>query len=132
MGQLTATAICGNHRRAGLFMVLSGAVLRSFMGVNGLVRRMALDRCLPQFLLKTSRRGTTHRIFIAISIYLRQLELLYFDPAWDVYFSTASKFFLFASGISGCLVILFFVMRAYHQRRQIHKTLQVDRVPAAT
>lgn len=46
-------------------LVLSGAVLTSFVGVNGLVRRMALDRCLPQFLLKTNRRGTTHRIIIA-------------------------------------------------------------------
>jgi len=49
-------------------LVLSGAVLTSFIGVNGLVRRMALDRCLPQFLLKTSRRGTTHRILIAFFI----------------------------------------------------------------
>ncbi len=43
-------------------LVLSGAVLTSFVGVNGLVRRMTLDRCLPQFLLKESSRGTTHRI----------------------------------------------------------------------
>ena len=46
-------------------LVLSGAVLTSFIGVNGLVRRMTLDRCLPQNLLKTNRRDTTHRILIA-------------------------------------------------------------------
>ena len=46
-------------------LVLSGAVLTSFVGVNGLVRRMTLDRCLPQFLLKLSSRGTTYRILIA-------------------------------------------------------------------
>lgn len=46
-------------------LVLSGAVLTSYVGVNGLVRRMTLDRCLPQFLLKTNRRGTTHRILVA-------------------------------------------------------------------
>jgi len=46
-------------------MVLSGAVLTSFVGVTGLVHRMTLDRCLPQFLLKTNRRGTTHRIIVA-------------------------------------------------------------------
>ena len=46
-------------------LVLSGAVLTSFVGVNGLVNRMTLDRCLPQFLLKTNKRGTTHRILIA-------------------------------------------------------------------
>jgi len=45
--------------------VLSGAVLTSFIGVTGLVRRMALDQCLPQFLLKQNRRGTSHRIIIA-------------------------------------------------------------------
>lgn len=46
-------------------LVLSGAVLTSFVGVTGLVHRMTLDRCLPQFLLKTNKRGTTHRIVIA-------------------------------------------------------------------
>ena len=46
-------------------LVLSGAVLTSYVGVNGLIRRMTLDRCLPQFLLKTNRRGSTHRIVIA-------------------------------------------------------------------
>jgi len=47
-------------------LVLSGAVLTSFVGVTGLVRRMALDRCLPQFLLRENRwRGTQHWILLA-------------------------------------------------------------------
>jgi amino acid transporter len=45
-------------------LVLSGAVLTSYVGVNGLVRRLALDRCMPQGLLRTGRRGTTYRILI--------------------------------------------------------------------
>ncbi len=46
-------------------LVLSGAVLTSFVGVTGLVRRMALDRCLPQFLLQENRwRGTNHWILL--------------------------------------------------------------------
>jgi len=46
-------------------LVLSGAVLTSFVGVTGLVRRMALDRCLPQFLLRENRwRRTNHWILI--------------------------------------------------------------------
>jgi len=45
-------------------LVLSGAVLTSFVGVTGLVQRMALDQCLPQFLLKKNRGGTAHRIII--------------------------------------------------------------------
>ncbi len=49
-------------------LVLSGAVLTSFIGVNGLVGRMTLDRCLPQPLLKKNRRGTTHRIIVAFFV----------------------------------------------------------------
>lgn len=43
-------------------LVLSGAVLTSYVGVTGLMRRLTLDRCLPQALLATNRRGTSHRI----------------------------------------------------------------------
>lgn len=52
-------------------LVLSGAVLASFVGVTGLVTRMTLDRCLPQSLLITNARGTNHRIillFLALCI----------------------------------------------------------------
>lgn len=46
-------------------LVLSGAVLTSYVGVTGLMRRMALDRCLPQFLLKeNSLRNTNHWIIL--------------------------------------------------------------------
>lgn len=44
--------------------VLSGAVLTSFVGVNGLIKRMALDRVLPQFLLKENKRGSSYVILI--------------------------------------------------------------------
>ncbi|WP_417428106.1 APC family permease [Halpernia sp.] len=44
--------------------VLSGAVLTSFVGVNGLIKRMTLDRILPQFFLKENKRGSTYRILI--------------------------------------------------------------------
>lgn len=57
-------------------LVLSGAVLTSFIGVTGLVRRMALDQCLPQFLLKQNRRGTNHRIIIAFFILCSSILLL--------------------------------------------------------
>jgi hypothetical protein len=46
-------------------LVLSGAVLTSYVGVTGLVRRMSLDRCLPQVLLKQNRpRKTNHWIIL--------------------------------------------------------------------
>ncbi len=48
--------LSGGNWLAGLVsvdaaLVLSGAVLTSFVGVSGLLRRMTLDRCLPQFFL---------------------------------------------------------------------------------
>lgn len=46
-------------------LVLSGAVLTSFIGVSGLVERMTLDRVLPPFLLKKNQRGSAYRIAIA-------------------------------------------------------------------
>lgn len=33
------------------FIVLSGATLTSFIGVQGLIGRMSLDKCLPEFLM---------------------------------------------------------------------------------
>ena len=56
--------------------VLSGAVLTSFVGVTGLVQRMALDQCLPQFLLKRNRRGTSHRIIITFFILCSSILLV--------------------------------------------------------
>ena len=46
------------------FLVLSGAVLTSFIGVGGLIKRMALDRILPQFTLKENKRGSSYRILL--------------------------------------------------------------------
>jgi amino acid transporter len=42
--------------------VLSGAVLTSYVGVGGLIKRMTLDRILPQVLLKENSRGSSYRI----------------------------------------------------------------------
>lgn len=57
------------------FLVLSGAVLTSFVGVSGLLERMTLDRILPNFFLKKNKRGSSYRIIImflllAISVLL--------------------------------------------------------------
>ncbi|MCL7764689.1 APC family permease [Polaribacter sp. Z014] len=46
------------------FLVLSGAVLTSFVGVSGLLERMALDRILPQYFLKKNKKGSSYRIII--------------------------------------------------------------------
>lgn len=53
------------------FLVLSGAVLASFVGASGLLYRMTLDNCLPSYLLlprlKRRNRNTT-RIVIVYAI----------------------------------------------------------------
>ena len=56
--------------------VLSGAVLTSCVGVTGLVQRMSLDQCLPQFLLKKNRRGTSHRIIISFFLLCSSILLV--------------------------------------------------------
>lgn len=45
-------------------LVLSGAVLTSFVGVGGLMERMALDRILPSILLTKNSRKSSYLIFI--------------------------------------------------------------------
>ena len=66
---------------------------------------------------------------IAIPVYLRQLGLVSYEAGYDRYFNMGSKFFLFASGISGAAVILLKVVGAYRQRRKIQKTLLVTKKP---
>uniref|UniRef100_A0A6B2L8P6 Amino acid permease/ SLC12A domain-containing protein n=1 Tax=Arcella intermedia TaxID=1963864 RepID=A0A6B2L8P6_9EUKA len=59
------------------FLVLSGAVLTGYVGITGLVHRMALDRLLPSFLLhKNSLRGTNHWIIIAFFLTTSSLFLI--------------------------------------------------------
>jgi amino acid transporter len=64
MGELAGGSWLGHLISVDATLVLSGAVLTSFVGVTGLVKRMTLDRVLPQFLLHTNRRGTAHRIIM--------------------------------------------------------------------
>lgn len=47
------------------FLVLCGAVLTSFVGITGLVARMTLDECLPQFLNKQNNKGSYTKIIIS-------------------------------------------------------------------
>lgn len=54
--------------------VLSGAVLTSFVGVSGLMKRMALDRIWPQSFLKENRRGSNY--IILISFFLLCISIL--------------------------------------------------------
>jgi amino acid transporter len=85
MGHLSAGTWLQRWISVDATLVLSGAVLTSYVGVTGLVRRMSLDRCLPQFLLSMNRwRGTNHWIILlffllccsVLAITLGRIELL--------------------------------------------------------
>jgi uncharacterized protein len=65
---------------------------------------------------------------IAVPMYLRQLGFLNISPGLDPWFNNGSKYLLFASGISGVVMILYNVFRAYSARKKIHQTLSYGRV----
>ena len=47
------------------FVVLAAALLTGYVGIDGLIRRMSMDRCLPQFfLLKNPWTGTDSFILV--------------------------------------------------------------------
>ena len=49
-------------------LVLSGAVLTSYVGVSGLLERMTLDRILPPYFLKKNKKGSSYRIILMFFI----------------------------------------------------------------
>jgi amino acid transporter len=55
--------------------VLSGAVLTSFVGVSGLMKRMTLDRILPQFFLRENARGSNY--FILCTFFVLCISVLF-------------------------------------------------------
>ena len=51
--------------------------VKGFVGVTGLVRRLALDRCLPEFLLARNKlRDTNHYIIVGFCLICISLYLL--------------------------------------------------------
>ncbi|MDQ6984904.1 MAG: APC family permease [Candidatus Dojkabacteria bacterium] len=58
------------------FLVLCGAVLTSYVGLTGLVNRMALDECLPNFLLKENKKGSHPRIIISFFLLSTSILLI--------------------------------------------------------
>jgi hypothetical protein len=58
------------------FLVLSGAVLTSFIGVSGLMHRMSLDNCLPGFLSKMNAKGSFPRIIVGFFLLCSSILLI--------------------------------------------------------
>ncbi|MBC6990765.1 APC family permease [Hymenobacter sp. BT491] len=68
MGTITGGPWLGMLISVDAVAVLSGAVLTSFVGVSGLMQRMALDRILPQAFLKENRRKSNYIILITFFV----------------------------------------------------------------
>ncbi len=64
MAGLTGGELLSTIISIDAFLVLSGAVLTSYIGVTGLLERMTLDRIVPAFFLRKNRRGSSYRIII--------------------------------------------------------------------
>lgn len=62
MGKSTGGAWLGWIISIDAVLVLSGAVLTSYVGVTGLAERITLDRIFPNFFLKKNKRGVNYRI----------------------------------------------------------------------
>ncbi|KAE8902228.1 hypothetical protein PF005_g23011 [Phytophthora fragariae] len=68
------SALQGANVFSALFL---GYVLTAYVGINGLFQRLAIDRVLPSFLLKTnSWRGTNHFIIVAFFIVASSLVFI--------------------------------------------------------
>jgi len=84
---------------ADAFLVLSGAVLTSYVGVTGLMHRMTLDQCFPQFLLKKTRRGSYPIIILGFMtlclsiLYLTGGQLLSLAGVYTISFLGVMTFF---------------------------------------
>ena len=68
MGQTAGGTWLGTIISIDAVLVLSGAVLTSYVGVTGLAERITLDRILPNFFLAKNRRGVNYRIVIGFFI----------------------------------------------------------------
>jgi hypothetical protein len=98
-----------------------GSLLGIYLGVYGVKvvneRYIRMVTCIIILLCVVSR-------IIAVPVYLRQLSWISLEPHWETYLNGISKFFLFASGIGGCLLILYHVIRAYRRRRKLNGSLR--------
>jgi amino acid transporter len=81
------------------FLVLSGAVLTSYVGFGGLMHRMTLDQCFPQFLLKKTRQNSYPFIILSFMtlclsiLYLTQGQLLSLAGVYTISFLGVMTFF---------------------------------------
>ena len=64
LGETSAGSWLATFISVDAFLVLSGAVLTSYIGVTGLLERLTLDRIMPNYFLKKNKRNASYRIII--------------------------------------------------------------------
>jgi len=105
-------------------LLLTGSLFGVYLGAYGVKvvseKYIRMVTCLIILLCVLSRA-------IAVPMYLRQLGLIDISPTLDPWFNNGSKYVLFASGISGVVMILCSVFKAYSARKKIHMTLSFGR-----
>ncbi len=105
-------------------LLMTGSLIGVYLGAYGVKvvgeRYIRMVTCLIILFCVISRA-------IAVPMYLRQLGFLDISPSLDPWFNNGSKYLLFASGISGVVMILYNVIRAYRARKKIHLTLSYGR-----
>ncbi len=105
-------------------LLLTGSLFGVYLGAYGVKvvgeKYIRMVTCMIILLCVLSRA-------IAVPMYLRQLGLLQISPSLDPWFNNGSKYVLFASGISGVVMILYNVFKAYNARKKIHMTLSYGR-----
>ncbi len=101
-------------------LLYAGSLLGIYIGVYGtkVVKEIVIRGVTAVIILLC----VISRI-VAIPIYLQQLGYVNFDPKYNEYLNLASKGMLYVAGCTGGLMILFFVGRAYFQRRKIEASL---------
>jgi hypothetical protein len=58
------------------FFVLAGAVLTAYVGVSGLIHRMASDSCLPYFLTTQNKKGSFPKIILSFFLLCSSILLI--------------------------------------------------------
>jgi amino acid transporter len=58
------------------FLVLSGAVLTSYVGVSGLMHRMSGDACIPAYFGKENKKGSFPRIIVSFFLLCSSILLM--------------------------------------------------------
>lgn len=102
MGQISGGRGLATIISIDAVLVLSGAVLTSYVGVTGLIERMTLDRIMPAYFLRRNKRGSSYRIiilFFLLSVSILLITRGRVEPLAGVYtISFLSVMGLFAIG----------------------------------